>query len=162
MIADARLTLDFGGGGKPLDDRIREFTCGAGRVRLWSPQAYVGYAVYSGVIKPECFLELRSHAVEFLAEARLAIFDYSRAVLALQDVLPAARPSAACHNPAAVVVRPEHYAMAKIYSDKMAELGIMRCVFLPGETERVRRFVATLTGTQAHEERLQFERMPAL
>ena len=51
MIADARLTLDFGGGGgKPLDDRIREFTCGAGRVRLWSPQAYVGYAVYSGVI----------------------------------------------------------------------------------------------------------------
>jgi hypothetical protein len=131
----------------------RLFTCGSASATVVCPEPYVYLVRYAGLMCRDCFDDLRAEIVDSIESARIAVFDYSEAMFLIPSIPTFSNGKRSSINaPVALVVKEEDFAIAQNYTYIMADLGVMRCVFLPWEKEKLKRWVGTITGRRALEE----------
>lgn len=131
----------------------REYTCESARATVWQEGEYVFGASYSGVLSRACFADLRASVINATQKARVMRIHMEKAVML--DMSPIVPPGVYLGNmaPAAVIVRPDQVDVWADYADKLAELGIMRVVFLYSQRAEQQLFVDCLSGAQSLRER---------
>jgi len=127
----------------------REYTCESARATVWQEGDYVFGASYSGVLSRSCFSHLRANVIEATQKARVMKIHMEKALMAgMEPIIP---PGIYRGNmaPAAIIVRPDQLDIWTDYADKLAELGIMRVVFLYSQRAEQQLFLDCLSGAQA-------------
>lgn len=136
----------------PLATLGKTFTCKSSSCKVsWKPRL-VAEIKYSGLMCESCLQQLRRQTIRATQSARVLVLDYSTATFMSDHLSLPTREDGLTDAPAAIIVRPEHHAVAFVYAIKMAKLGIMRDVYLPFERTRVDEFVAMMTGVRSMEE----------
>lgn len=121
------------------------FSCQSARARVWRNSEHGWSAAYSGVLTQLCFSYLRARVISEMQGAKVMTLDVSHALLATLGVPPI--PSGTYninHTPGAVVVREDQYGVWREYARQMAELGIIRVVFLKSQWPQAQRWVQRL------------------
>lgn len=101
---------------------------------------------YAGLITDATYAPLVGQAIRALADAPSAVIRYDRAMILMEFVreVPA---SAAGTPPAAIIVLPEQMGFWRGYSRKLADLGLMRAVFLVSEAAEAYRWAEVMAAT---------------
>lgn len=126
----------------------QEFTCESAIATVWQENDFVFGASYSGVLSRACFANLRASVVRATQKARVVTLHMEKALMT--EHAPDIPTGVYRLNlaPAAVIVRPDQVDVWRDYADKMADLGIMRVVFLYSQRAEHRLFLDCLSGAQ--------------
>ena len=126
------------------------FQCKSARAAVHEVRPFVWRAEYTGPMCRECFDDLRAKVVQATQEARVLLIRMDRA-LSVSALVPEVPPTTYRINraPAAVIVRPDQFDVWQAYADRMADIGIMRAVFLESQLAQAHRLVDCLAGVSA-------------
>lgn len=131
----------------PAVAREHRFTCRAASVSAVEIEPGVWHVEYAGLMFQSCLNFLRAKEVEATKEARVLFIRMDKVYMVTSHM-----PSVHCGHerinmaPATMIVRPDQYAKWANYATKMAQIGIMRAIFLPSQVAQALRMVDRLSG----------------
>lgn len=100
---------------------------------------------YCGLLTDAAYSVLVGDVIRQISDAPSAVIRYDKAmvVMALDREVP---PHVANTPPAAIIVLPEQMEFWRRYSRKLADLGLMRAVFLPSEAQAAYRWASVMAA----------------
>lgn len=144
-------SLDFSGNRlrflRARDAHCKMFSCQSARALVWRDSGRAWTAEYSGVLTADCFANLRALVIAETQDASVMTLNMSRALMAIPEApqIPA-DTYGINHTPGAVVVRQDQFDAWRNYAGQMADLGIIRVVFLVSQLPQARRWAACLAA----------------
>lgn len=113
----------------------------------------ISEVTYYGILDPPSLVFLRSRVVDYTNGMRAVVVRMDTALTAFNEMPTLSSVLYRMDSPtAAVVVHPEHYEMWWGYAHALAEIGVMRAIFLASQKDLAYRWAeaqgrATLSGS---------------
>lgn len=87
---------------------------------------------YSGPLTPGALLNIRMGLLANMADSTCMMLHYEKSLL-LMDRMPVHRHTDYKYQSAAIIIRPDQRALFNVYSEELAEIGVLRMLFLESQ-----------------------------
>lgn len=111
---------------------------------------------YSGLVCDSTYADLRGRVMAAIADAPAAVIWYDKALLTLNPDVDIPQ-GVETMPPAAVIVLPEQMEFWRSYAKRLAGVGVMRAIFLPGEAQMAYRWAESVAVAMGRSRRSRAE-----